>query len=402
MTEARFGTDGIRGVAGEGALAPERVLALGRALGRVLGAGGGRAVLCRDTRRSGPLVSDALASGLLAEGVDVIDAGIRPTPALPHLARAWGCSFGVVISASHNPMEYNGIKVFGPDGGKIPDEVEAEVEREIEAPPRTRRGAGIGRGHPVPGGPDPYHAAIAELVGSPAHGKRLKVVLDCANGASFRDAPALFEGFGFETILLHADPDGDNINEACGALHPGDTARAVVEHGAFAGVALDGDGDRAILADETGEIRDGDFVLMALARRLKRMGKLEGDAVVGTVMCNIGLEVALARESIRLVRTAVGDRNVSAAMTEGGWVLGGEPSGHIISRKLRFEEIPGFAGRLAAVERELGSEGRVVLRYSGTEPVARVMIEGPEEERVDALARELADALAEGLAQGQP
>ncbi|MHC5038148.1 MAG: phosphoglucosamine mutase [Planctomycetota bacterium] len=446
MAKKLFGTDGIRGVAGKGPLAPERVLRLGRALARVLGRRKDSAVVCRDTRRSGPLVRDALVAGLLAEGIDVIDAGVRPTPALPYLAKAWGCAFGLVISASHNPMEYNGVKVFGPDGAKISDAREEDVERAVETGVEEKTGDRIGRSFPPPAGPDPYRQALAEVVGEIPGARQHRILLDCANGATTLDAPAILEPLGFRIFALHASPDGDNINRNCGALHPEGLARAVVEKGGFAGVALDGDGDRALLVDEQGVVRDGDFILASLATRLKAQWKLPGDTVVGTVMSNIGLALALEREGMRLHRTAVGDRHVAAAMVENGWALGGEPSGHIIfrgpeglfpgdgiltalkvleaavasgaplsalagswrvypqvllnvpvSQKRPFEEVPGFSDRLAHIQGELGGEGRIVLRYSGTEPVARVMVEGPDAVRVERYAQDLADLLAGAL-----
>ena len=439
--ERLFGTDGIRGTAGEGPLAPERVLALGRALARALRPPARRAVLCRDTRRSGPMVRDALAAGLLAEGVDVIDAGVRPTPALPYLARAWGCDFGVVLSASHNPMPDNGIKVFGADGAKLSDELEDRVEREEARPVAAKTGKAIGRALPVPGGEDPYRSALL------AEGKRFggltgrRLVVDCAHGAAWRDAPELLLALGAEIVALGASPDGDNINEGCGALQPENMARATAREGAFAGLALDGDGDRLILADETGAVRDGDFMLAGLARRLRVRGGLPGDTVAGTVMSNVGLEVCLGEIGARLHRAPVGDRGVAEAMRENGWAIGGEPSGHVIfrgpsgllpgdglltalrvleaaleagalsalvpgwrsfpqvlvnvrvARKVPFEEIPGLCERKAAIEKALAGRGRVVLRYSGTESKARVMVEGPEEGQVRAFAEELADLL---------
>ncbi|MCU0723621.1 MAG: phosphoglucosamine mutase, partial [Planctomycetes bacterium] len=330
--ERLFGTDGIRGTAGEGALAPERVLAAGRALARVLGPRARRAVLVRDTRRSGPLVRDALSAGLLAEGVDVIDAGVRPTPALPYLLLAWGCDFGAVLSASHNPMPDNGVKIFGPDGQKLSDEIEDRIEAEAarSAPPRT--GKAIGRALPVPAGKDPYRAALL------AEGRRagglegLRLVADCAHGAAYQDAPAILRALGAEVFELGTAPDGDNINEDAGALRPEGMAAETVRRRAFAGLALDGDGDRLVLADEAGAVRDGDFVLAALARRLHARGELPGGAVAGTVMSNVGLEVSLRGIGARLHRAPVGDRYVAEAMREHGWALGGEPSGHVIFR----------------------------------------------------------------------
>ncbi|MHC4597393.1 MAG: phosphohexomutase domain-containing protein [Planctomycetota bacterium] len=446
MTKHLFGTDGIRSIAGEGPLAEENVHAAGRALGRVLGGPGIRAVLCRDTRRSGPAVQSALTEGLLAEAVDVIDAGVRPTPALPALARAWDCAFGAVISASHNPMEYNGIKIFGPDGGKIPDAVEREIEREIEAAADAKPGGARGRRLGIPAGDDPYRRALASEGRAVGATGEHTLVVDCAHGATFKDAPAVLRDLGFDVIPLNVEPDGTNINAGCGALHPGGMADVVRERGALLGLALDGDGDRAILADEKGTLRDGDFVLAALARRFQAEGKLPGGAIVGTVMSNIGLEVSLAELGIALHRTPVGDRHVARAMRERGLALGGEPSGHVIlagpqglhpgdgvltflhvlgtalragrapsslagewriypqtlvnvavSEKPAFETIEGLPSRLAEIEAAMGGKGRVVLRYSGTEPVARVMVEGENAGEVEGYAEEIADLIRKAL-----
>ncbi len=443
MTERLFGTDGIRGVAGVGPLAPSAVLRVGRALGRVLGGPGARCAVCRDTRRSGPMVARALEAGLLAEGVDVLDAGVRPTPALPYLAEAWSCGFGVVISASHNPMEYNGIKVFGGGGAKISDETERALEEEMTRETEPRRGQDVGNLMSAPRGPDPYREALVFAAKKLADAPPRKIVLDCANGAAFLDGPAVFRRLGFRVIPLHCEPDGANINRACGALHPETMCRAVIDGRAEAGFALDGDADRVLLADENGQLKDGDFVLAALARRMKASGTLPGDTVVGTIMSNLGLEIALRREGISLHRTAVGDRNVVAAMETNRWALGGEPSGHIVFRggggclpgdglltalkvlehavetgtplsalagewkrlpqtilnvpvaeKTPFETVEGLPERIEKAEKELGETGRVVLRYSGTEPVARVMVEGPDETTVERLAGEIAERLA--------
>ncbi|MHC4779443.1 MAG: phosphohexomutase domain-containing protein [Planctomycetota bacterium] len=446
MTKKLFGTDGIRAVAGEGPLTPSSVLATGRALGSVLGGPGKKALICRDTRRSGPVIQDDLTRGLNSFGVDVIDAGVRPTPALPYLAKAWDCAFGAVISASHNPMEYNGIKVFGAAGGKISDPFEAKIESAVARGVRAEKGVPPGRALPAPEGPDPYRTALVKTGRALGIRGDETVVVDCANGATFLDAPAVLKALGLKVISINAEPDGQNINAGCGALHPDCLADEVRSHGAGVGVALDGDGDRAIFTDAEGNVRDGDFVLAALAHHFQKLGKLSGSGVVGTVMSNIGLEVSLNAVGISLHRTAVGDRNVAAKMIERSLALGGEPSGHVIfagpdgllpgdgiltalhviaasvtsgisvsdlagewfvfpqtlinvplTDKPPFETVEGLSQRLAEIEKEMGREGRVVLRYSGTEPLARVMVEGRDSARVENYARELAVILEKAV-----
>jgi phosphoglucosamine mutase len=440
-----FGTDGIRGRAGEPPLDDATVQKIGRAIVRALGMESPRVLLGRDTRQSGPSLEAHLAAGLAAEGAMPESAGVLPTPAIAHLARQRaggrrksGYDLGVVISASHNPYEDNGIKVFGGAGRKFSTELEekteaiiAELDVPLLGPPtlvhRDLNSAYLGH-------------LFSSYRGPSLAGRRL--VVDCANGATSFLARRLFEGLGAEVTVIHDAPDGRNINRGCGATVPREVADAVVKHGADMGMAFDGDGDRCILADENGKVVDGDHVLFLTARHLAAAGQLAGGAVVGTVMSNVGLEVALGKLGIPLVRTAVGDRNVLEEMERRGANLGGEQSGHVIFldheptgdgllTALKVLEVIGAAGRsLAALAAELpvypqilrnarvrdkrdiesipeiraalddarsvlDGRGRLVVRYSGTEPVLRVMAEGPDEAEV---AR-LVDAIIQRVSQ---
>ncbi|MBI4879102.1 MAG: phosphoglucosamine mutase [Planctomycetes bacterium] len=451
MTRPRhFGTDGLRGVANTGMLAPEQVLALGRAIGRLASREGGlRVALARDPRRSSPLLAAAVAAGIAAEGVDVLDLGVLPTPALAALLPASGAMLGVVVSASHNPMQDNGIKVLGQDGAKLADSLEAWLEEETARPLPAQPpvGAAVGDVRVLERPVERYVEHVASLFpGLDLRG--LKIVVDCANGATSTAAPALLGRLGAEVAALCAEPDGLNINDQCGAVHPERMARAVRERSADAGVALDGDGDRAIFASSDGSIQDGDRVLFACGRRLFEQGRLRDGVVVGTVMTNFGLELALAQLGARLVRTPVGDRHVAAALRENGWCLGGEPSGHIIfggennfigdglvsalkvfalmrqsgaplhaltaalqpvpqvllnvavEQKPPLESLPAVMERIAAAERELAGSGRVLVRYSGTENLLRVMVEGRDGALVERSAASIAQAVRERIGAG--
>ncbi len=428
MTKARyFGTDGIRGVANVDLLSPERVLALGRALGRLAKRRGGCVALARDPRRSSPMIAGALSAGIASEGSRVVDLGILPTPGLAALLPAVGAGLGAMVSASHNPMADNGIKVLSIDGGKLADADEVWLEAEMEAPPgaAVSTGAAVGAIDLFAGAEDAYVDYIRGRVrGLSLDG--LRIVLDAANGATSRVGPRIFEALGAEVIAIHASPDGLNINERCGAVHPEAMAAAVVAHGADAGVAFDGDGDRAILAGADGRILDGDHVLYACARHFHAAGRLEGGVVVGTVMTNYGLELALRDFGAYLERTPVGDRYIAQALREHGWSLGGEPSGHVIfgadnafigdgvytalraletaraanrpihevagdlvrvpqelvnvpvREKPSLDTIPSVRDSIEAAESELNGTGRVLVRYSGTENLCRVMVEGTD------------------------
>jgi len=434
-----FGTDGVRGVAGT-ELTAELAAGLGRAAVTVLGRhGAGEAVVVvgRDPRASGVWLEEALTGGIRAAGGDVILAGVEPTPAIAYMTVDLGASAGVVISASHNPAEDNGIKFFSHEGRKLPDEIEDEIEAALADPaadaavPGGARSAGDAIDH--------YLEHLVEASLAPLDGMR--VVVDCANGSASAVAPALLSRLGANVTALNAEPDGVNINEGCGALHPDVVAEAVVRLGADAGVSHDGDADRALFASADGAVIDGDQVLAASAIALHEAGELTGDMVVATVMSNIGFERAMHEHGITLVRTRVGDRYVAEEMDRRGAVLGGEQSGHVIFRKyattgdgllsaVRFLSLAASrgvgVGELASVMRRypqvmvnvrvddreavagsptvaaavrdaevaLGGGGRVLLRPSGTEPLVRVMVEAETKDEADRHARAIAEVVS--------
>jgi phosphoglucosamine mutase len=434
---SRFGTDGIRGVANS-ELTPELALAVGRAAARRLG--GRRFVVGRDTRRSGPMLQASLAAGLTAEGVDVIDLGVIPTPALAYVAASRRVP-GVMISASHNPFADNGIKIFSQSGTKLSDAVEESIEAELaNAKPSDAplTGGSVGLIEPDDGAIESYIGHVLNVVeGIDLAGRH--VVLDCANGAASVIAPEVLTRAGAKLTVVEAAPDGVNINAGCGATHPERVADAVVESGADLGLAFDGDADRVLAVDEAGNLVDGDQLIVMFAKDLDARGELSGHAVVVTVMSNLGLRRALSSASIGVVETPVGDRYVTDALEANGLALGGEQSGHIIFRRhsttgdgiltglvlldllardhaslstlasgsmTRLPQVlmsvsvpdPSLLGRASRVwaevrevERELGSNGRVLLRPSGTEPLVRVMAEAPTEDS----AREVVERLAE-------
>ncbi len=440
-----FGTDGIRGKAGEGVLRPERTALMGRAIGAVLRENGVRSCLvARDTRISGPMIECALVSGLSAEGLGVARAGVITTPGAHAAAVALGAEAAAVVSASHNPAADNGIKVMLRDGLKIPEEMEKAIEELYDAgassfpyvPSRPPGGVSDAEG-----AMEAYIRSMMDRIGPGFRLRGIKVVLDCANGAGARSAPEIFRRLGAEVVETACNPDGLNINLGCGALHPEGMADMVRNSGAFFGAALDGDGDRLIAADEKGGILDGDQILAVLARSMKAGGRLPGSAVAATIMSNAGLSLSLAGAGISLRRTDVGDRNVAAAMKALGLALGGEQSGHImfggpegplpgdgtvaalaflksvvesgrsaseaagcitllpqalvnvpVGRKTPFREIDGLLEVVSEVETELASRGRVLLRYSGTENVARILVEGADPRAVREHAQRIAAA----------
>ena len=434
-----FGTDGVRGVAGT-ELTAELAAGLGRAAVTVLGRHGGRepvVVVGRDPRASGVWLEEALTGGIRAAGGDVILAGVEPTPAIAYMTVDLGASAGVVISASHNPAEDNGIKFFSREGRKLPDAIEDEIEAALADP--AADAAAPGGARPAGDAVDRY---VGHLVGAslaPLEGMR--VVVDCANGSASAVAPALLSRLGADVTALNAEPDGVNINEGCGALHPEVVAEAVVRLGADAGVSHDGDADRALFASADGAVIDGDQVLAASAISLHDAGELTGDLVIATVMSNIGFERAMREHDITLVRTRVGDRYVAEEMDRRGAVLGGEQSGHVIFRRyattgdglltaVRFlslaaargvgvgelaasmrrypqvmvnvrvddrDAVAGSATVAAAVrdaEVALGGGGRVLLRPSGTEPLVRVMVEAETKDEADRHARAIAEVVS--------
>lgn len=439
-----FGTDGIRGEAGTAPLDPTTIFATGLALGHSLNriAADPRVLLGRDTRESSPWIAAVLAAGLRQAGATVESAGVITTPAIAFLTRTHGFAAGVVISASHNPWRDNGIKLFGADGFKLPDAVELAIEEEILSHAKLAIA------------PDPATLPAVEdnatlladyvqfLVDSvPGLDlSALRIVADCANGAAAAVAPALFQCLGGSVTLLNIAPDGRNINDGCGALHPAWVAREVVNRGADLGLTFDGDADRCMLAGPTGSVINGDSILLMTARDLKARGLLTGDLVVATTMSNMGLEAALKRSGIRMVRAPVGDRYVLEQMQKENAALGGEQSGHIlfphlattgdgiltalvvldliarsghgidaltadlkvfpqvivnvkVREKKPLEAIPVVRERILAAEEELKDSGRVVIRYSGTEALARVMIEAESEEAMRRHANAIADAI---------
>lgn len=431
-----FGTDGLRGKAGDFPLDPASVRLLGRELGRRLSerARGGRVVLGGDTRESTPRIVADLAAGLREGGCGVASAGIIPTPGVAELVLEIGAAAGVAVSASHNPYEDNGVKIFGPDGRKWPDEEEEYLEKKlVDARERSETVT-------TPAPPDPDPGLVASYVsrlkaGVPNDLDGFPVLMDAGNGAAFQIGPKAFQRAGARVTAIHDAPDGRNINSGCGALHPETMASATRESGVALGVAFDGDADRSIFADETGRILDGDDVLWIVAMDWKRKDRLPRGGVVGTVMSNYGLEAALSREGIAFRRAAVGDRNVARLMDETGAALGGETSGHIllaplspagdgiltalvvssivqgsgrrlselatlekmpqtlrnvrVARRVAIEEAPTIRGAVARAEDALRARGRVFLRYSGTEPLLRILVEGPESAEVHAIADEL-------------
>jgi phosphoglucosamine mutase len=450
-----FGTDGIRGRFGEPPLDRATVTALAVQLAATLrerrsaGDNGAppRVVLGGDTRESTPVICRWLAAGLTTGGVDVRYAGVIPTPGVAYLARETGATSGVVVSASHNPYPDNGIKLIDPQGTKWSDEDELALENRLKAHPADVPDLPEGQPEVEPGLRELYlrHLAATLPEGHPLDG--LKVVLDTGNGAASTYARELFERLGARVVLLHAEPDGRNVNEGCGSTAPAGMAARVVAEGADLGAAFDGDADRCILADERGEVRDGDAILYLWGTCLHQSGRLNPPRIVATSMSNLGLERALAAEGIGIVRCAVGDRYVVEAMRKEGILLGGEQSGHIVQshlastgdglltaiqmafvrhqdgrplsqmlapfrrypqvllnvrvkRKVAFKDLPSVTTAARSVEDRLGDDGRLVLRYSGTEPLARIMIEGPEQGLIDGLAEELAVAIRGELGAG--
>ncbi len=448
MSHRYFGTDGIRGRVGEPPITVDFILRLGWAAGRVLARssnGCSAVVIGKDTRISGYLFESALEAGFSAAGVDVILLGPMPTPAIAHLTRSLGAIAGVVISASHNPYEDNGIKFFSGQGEKLDDELQTAIEQELEqsieqvAPHRlgkaTRIADAIGRYIEYCKATVPYGTRLDGL----------KVVVDCANGATYRIAPEVFAELGAEVVAIHHQPDGLNINRDCGSTHPESLAARVQAERADLGVAFDGDGDRVLMVDHRGQLVDGDQILFVLASARRANGGLRG-GVVGTVMSNFGLEEAFSRLDIPFERSAVGDRHVHERLRQNGWLLGGEASGHIlcldramtgcgiVSALQVLEVVARTRQSLAAladgmqkypqvminvavdgdarrainnnqtvsvavrdVERALGGRGRVILRPSGTEPVVRITVEGSELGQVQQLADQLAGVVKESL-----
>jgi phosphoglucosamine mutase len=439
-----FGTDGVRGVANVDPMTPEMALRLGKAIAAHFRKPGRRPriVIGKDTRLSGYLFETALASGISSMGADVMLCGPLPTPGIAFITSSMRADAGVVISASHNPYQDNGIKVFASDGFKLPDSVEAHLESLLESD--ELRGAGsseIGKATKIEDSRGRYVVFLKSAFPRERTLDGLRIVVDCANGAAYKVAPWVFSELGADVIAMNAHPDGVNINADCGAVHPQQMQKAVVQHGAHLGIALDGDADRVIIADEHGEEVDGDTIMAICARRMLERGELREKTVVATVMSNIGLERALGGLGARLARTQVGDRYVVEEMRSRGYNFGGEQSGHLVfldymttgdgtlaalqvlavmletgkplselrrvmtrypqvlvnlkvQKKLPIEDLPDVGALISSVEAKLGADGRVLVRYSGTEAKARVMVEGPSEAEIRAYADEIAAALA--------
>jgi phosphoglucosamine mutase len=454
MTVGRiFGTDGIRAVAGKWPLTPEFVMRLGQAIGRVLPTLSSdpvlhaQAVIGRDTRLSGPMLESAIAAGLLSSGVDVHYLDVISSPGVAHLTRVWGMQVGIVVSASHNSYLDNGIKLYGPDGFKLPDAVEVQIENLAVTQDALTSAAGtaLGRAFRRPEGEDTYCQFLMAgwKEGSSLGGMR--ILLDCADGSVSALAPRIFRALGAECLVCHARPDGLNINSSYEYLTPHNLARLVVQERADLGIAFDGDGDRVIFVDEQGEFVNGDVILAILARAMRESGTLSANGVVATVMSNMGLEISLEEVGIQLERTPVGDRCVTERMRERGFALGGEQAGHIIvlgrghttgdglhtalmlcealvSRQATLSELaacmrrvpqilisepvtskpclrdlPAICARVSEAEATLGRQGRILLRYSGTEPMLRIMIEGSDQARIEDLAQGIAAAVRREL-----
>ena len=448
MKRKYFGTDGIRGRVGQGHITPEFMLKLGWAAGRVLGGQNEAKVLIgKDTRISGYLFESALEAGLVAAGVDIHLLGPMPTPGIAYLTRTLHADAGIVISASHNPHYDNGIKFFSGKGSKLPDETELAIESELEKPMSTVESSQLGRAFRVDDAAGRYVEFCKSTIPWVMKFRGLKIVVDCANGATYHIAPHVFEELGADVIAIGAEPNGLNINDGVGSTSIQTLQRAVLARGADVGIALDGDGDRVIMVDSEGQVLDGDDILYIIARSRQQNEVMRG-SVVGTQMSNLGLEQALHELGIGFERTAVGDRYIMERLKGEGWVLGGEPSGHIICldrtttgdgiisalqvlaevvqtgntlRELRggLEKYPqllhnihlgGVAARqvmrarsltdaVNEVQAELGGNGRVLLRPSGTEPLIRVMIEGRDSHQVELLTRQLAEVVAELVKQ---
>lgn len=442
-----FGTDGIRGVAGRYPLDTETIERIGYSLAKELMLKVGRSsliVIGRDPRESGSWIESAIARGIYSAQSRVQSAGIITTPGVAYLTRAFNADAGVVISASHNSYEDNGIKVFAPSGQKLDDVTEQAIERDLKAdassfPPIQDAVAEVDAGFK-----EKYLAFLRDEIGEGLNLKGLKIVIDCANGASYELAPALFASLGAELTVINAHPNGRNINLNCGSLHPDQLQQTVIETKSNLGIAFDGDADRVLLVDDGGRLVDGDQVLFVMATYLSSKGLLAGNRVVATVMSNLGLELALGERGIELVRTAVGDKYVLEELLKGGGSIGGEQSGHIIfpeislagdgmitalevlrviveskctlgeltggfrrypqviinvqvSQKPPLDSIPPIKEAIMALDQEMAGQGRLLVRYSGTENKARVMIEGQNEETIRSQAEQIVKVIKDHI-----
>lgn len=444
-TRKYFGTDGVRGRVGVPPITPDFVMKLGWAAGRVLARGKARpkVLIGKDTRVSGYMFESALEAGLSAAGVDIHLLGPMPTPGIAYLTRTFHAQAGIVISASHNPFDDNGIKFFSGAGTKLLDSVELEIEHELDKPFDTVTSRELGKAHRVVDAAGRYIEFCKSTVATGLHLGGLKLVVDCAHGATYHIAPDVFEELGAHVIAIGNQPDGFNINEQVGATSPEALQQAVVAHGAQVGIALDGDGDRLVMVDHLGQVLDGDELTYVIARHRQRLGRLAG-TIVGTQMSNLGLELAVREQGLDFVRAAVGDRYILEMLTANGWTIGGESSGHIIcldltttgdgiisalqvleamaqtglplaelkngmtkfpqklvnvrvQQRVDVMRAPAVQKAVAEVEAKLAGQGRVLLRPSGTEPLIRVMVEGRDATQVDELAQYIANAVREAL-----
>lgn len=438
-----FGTDGIRGRVGEGYITPDFVLKLGWAAGQVLGKGRGKILIGKDTRLSGYMFESALEAGLVAAGVNVRLLGPMTTPGVAYLTRTFRASAGIVITASHNPYQDNGIKFFSAEGDKLPDDVELAIETELNQPLRTVDSSALGKVQRVDDANGRYIEFCKSTIPAALNFRGLKIVVDCANGATYNTAPYVFEELGATVVRLGTEPDGFNINRNLGSTKPDTLCHTVIAEGADLGIAFDGDGDRVLMSDAAGNLLDGDQLLYIIAKSRQLAGALRGD-VVGTLMSNLGFEHALKRLNIGFTRTKVGDRYIMEQLKRADGVLGGEPSGHIICRdrtstgdgiiaalqvlaalarldttladlgaeverypqeliNVRLDaprnivDLPAIQAAVATAERQLAGTGRVLLRPSGTEPLVRVMVEGVDAAQVKTLAEWLAAAVREQM-----
>ena len=442
MTRKFFGTDGIRGLTNSEPMTAETALRVGQAAGAhfLRGDHRHRVVIGKDTRLSGYMMESALVAGFASVGMDVVLLGPMPTPAVAMLTRSMRADLGVMISASHNPFEDNGIKLFGPDGFKLSDEAERAIERRLDKEPRRAKPHLIGRAVRIDDARGRYVHFAKSTFPERLRLDGVKIVVDCANGAAYHVAPEALWELGADVVPLGVTPNGTNINDGCGSTHPQALQAKVVEEKADIGLALDGDADRLLVVDQEGRLTDGDQLMALIALQRKRSGQLKGGSVVATVMSNLGLERRLAKDRIGLVRTQVGDRYVLEAMREKGCNVGGEQSGHIILTDhsttgdglvaglqvlavlveqgkpaseilTQFEPVPqllknvrfnggapleakAVKARIAAAEAELAGHGRLLIRKSGTEPLIRVMAEGDDEALVERLVDDICDAVA--------
>jgi len=442
MSRKYFGTDGIRGLVGQEPITPNFVMQLGWAAGKVFSQkypGSAKILVGKDTRISGYMFESALEAGLSAAGVDVRLLGPMPTPAIAYLTRTFHAQAGIVISASHNPYHDNGIKFFSGEGAKLPDELEYEIESYIDVPMTTMPSDGLGKVKRIEGARGRYIEFCKSTVPYQLDLRGLKIVVDCANGATYHIAPDVFDELGAEVVALAVDPDGFNINDSCGSTSPAALQAAVLAHKADLGIAFDGDGDRVIMVDHAGQVRDGDELLYAIVSDAVMAGRFRG-GVVGTQMTNYGLEQSLKRMNIDFVRAKVGDRYVMEVLSQRGWILGGESSGHIICldktttgdgiisalqvvaamrlRGVSLSELLAGMNKLPQklinvkisrthdplnhslikqvvmdVEAGLSNKGRVLLRMSGTEPLLRVMVEGEDQDLVSKMAEQIASVV---------